>query len=304
MEVWYIENKYSRWYFSIIKKYGILHVPNLSRYLSKKKQLWSIEESKEWISHHSKPKALGGENGFPNEVFIKEDIHILLHWLLTKMVIGKALRGMKYAFARSCKTQQGKVKARRHIARARRLLREANEERGGIPHTEETKAKISAGNKGQRRSEESRARMSASAKLRESKRVYTDEDRAKMSVRNKGRKLSEEHKNKIRVASTGRKHTEESRAKMSILAKTRPPASAETISKMVATLKARGCSDEQRARLLQMAENNKGKKLSDEHRNAISEGRKGMKFSDEHKANISAVMLGKKRGPYKSKAYY
>jgi len=81
----------------------------------------------------------------------------------------------------------------------------------GHIHSAETKAKISARNKGLKRTKEQREIMSL---LRRGTKMAA-EARAKMSAAGKGRKFSEEHRAKIGAAHKGRKFSEESLAKMS-----------------------------------------------------------------------------------------
>lgn len=82
---------------------------------------------------------------------------------------------------------------------------------------EETRAKISAANKGRLHSEESRANMSAGRKGM----VLSEEHRAKISAGHKGKVRSEEHQAKLNATMKGRVASEESRAKMSAAAKAR-----------------------------------------------------------------------------------
>ncbi|HEY9629378.1 MAG TPA: NUMOD3 domain-containing DNA-binding protein [Coleofasciculaceae cyanobacterium] len=72
----------------------------------------------------------------------------------------------------------------------------------GTKHSEETKAKVSAANKGKKLSEEHKAKLSASLKGKSSP--------------NKGKALSEEHKAKLSAANKGKTHSEESKAKMGL----------------------------------------------------------------------------------------
>lgn len=66
------DNKYSRWYFSIIKKYQLL--PNIDGYSE---------------LHHILPKSLGGSNLQENLVRVPYKVHFLLHMLLPKMCKSK-----------------------------------------------------------------------------------------------------------------------------------------------------------------------------------------------------------------------
>jgi hypothetical protein len=104
----------------------------------------------------------------------------------------------------------------------------------GRKHSDETKEKlrsINVGKTGPRHTEESRKAISVANKGR----VRTPEQRRKVSESKKGNRLgiplSDDHKEKLRIAHTGRKHTEEAKLKMSI-ASTGIKHSQETIAKM------------------------------------------------------------------------
>lgn len=87
----------------------------------------------------------------------------------------------------------------------------------------ETKAKLSAANKGKLMSDEAKAKMS------KAKKGMSDETRAKMSEAKKGNKLSPEHKAKLSAALKGRRsptegkpRSDETRAKQSAALKGKP----------------------------------------------------------------------------------
>jgi len=116
-----------------------------------------------------------------------------------------------------------------------------------IPHTPETRAKMSATHTGMKRSPEARAIMSAAQK---------------------GRKISDEHRAKISAANTGKHHTPETCAKMSATRKGMRH-TPESCAKMSAAAKGRKISDKQRASISKTLT---GRKLSDEHRANITAG--------------------------------
>jgi len=88
----------------------------------------------------------------------------------------------------------------------------------GVSHSEETKKKISAGNKNKIVSEETRLKLSKSSKGR----AHTQESKNKISAAHLGKTLTEEHKRNIgktskgRQANLGNKHTDEAKKKISI----------------------------------------------------------------------------------------
>lgn len=74
-------NKYSNWYFSIIKNAKNRGKPTI--YCEK---------------HHILPKSLGGSNSQENLVWLTAREHYLCHWLLTKCYEGKEKSKMIHAF--------------------------------------------------------------------------------------------------------------------------------------------------------------------------------------------------------------
>lgn len=76
----FIDNKYTRWYYAIVKQRGY----------------------KDWRRkgevHHIIPKCLGGSDDRSNLVKLNGHDHAWCHWLLTKMTEGEAKSKMCYAF--------------------------------------------------------------------------------------------------------------------------------------------------------------------------------------------------------------
>lgn len=104
----------------------------------------------------------------------------------------------------------------------------------GNKHTEESKKKISATNKGKKLSKEHREKKSKAGMGRITTEVtkkkisaankgnkHSAETKKKISDANKGNKPTEEHLRKNRESSTGRKHSKETRRKMSAAQKGR-----------------------------------------------------------------------------------
>ena len=75
----YLDNKYTKWYYSIIKS-------------AKANPFDGYTEK-----HHIIPKCLGGTDEVDNLVVLSARQHFICHWLLTKMVEGKARYKMVYA---------------------------------------------------------------------------------------------------------------------------------------------------------------------------------------------------------------
>ena len=78
----YLQNKYTRWYYSIIDRAQ-------SRTLSGYKE-----------RHHIIPRSLGGSNQKNNIVNLTGREHFICHWLLTKMTIDQHRQKMIYALRR------------------------------------------------------------------------------------------------------------------------------------------------------------------------------------------------------------
>ncbi len=103
-----------------------------------------------------------------------------------------------------------------------------------------------------------------------------------------GYRMTDEQREKIRIASVGRKHTEASKLKMSIIAKNR------IISEEERERRSKCLSKTMKGR----APHNKGKRMSKEFREQISERMKGTKHhtqphSEEAKRKISEHLKGK-----------
>lgn len=124
-----------------------------------------------------------------------------------------------------------------------------------------------------------------------------------------GRKLSESTRQKISASKVGLKmppRSEGHRAKISEAMKRRPP-NPERNAKMAATKRGRTISEEHRAKIsagLKSAwdAGKRRREKSAEWRAKIAATLTGRRATPEHRANQSAAQMGKKRGPYKSRA--
>jgi|688.fasta_scaffold348385_2 hypothetical protein len=147
---------------------------------------------------------------------------------------------------------------------------------GAFNPTPKTRRKISEAKKGKpphpnASSPEARAKISAALKGR----TFSDETRKKMSESaRKKPKISEETRQKYKQASTGRFHSDEAKAKMREVALQRPPMSEEARRKISESRKGKPSW-------------NKGKTMTDEMRKKLSNSRKGRKLSEEHRKKIS-----------------
>ena len=160
--LYFSDNKYRRWYLSIVDKARLRTPP--SGYV-------------EW--HHVVPKCFGGFAKNSNLVALTFREHFLVHWLLTKCTEGDRKAKMIYALTRMSKTHNvpDRKIANWQIARAAKAHRE-------IIFTKEHREKIGATRRGKKASDETRKRLSDSHKGYEP----TIEQREKLSVALKGKK--------------------------------------------------------------------------------------------------------------------
>lgn len=191
----FLENKYSKCYKAII-----------DRARSRNKPIEYCER------HHVLPKSLGGNVSKSNEVWLTGREHYICHLLLTKMVDGINRRKMLYAFmlmsthglTKNDKSRGFKKLGGRTFQKLREEFRAAiSEDRKGkskFSKTPElTAAKKSAKLKGRIYSDETKRKMSESAKKRsQDSRVgikLSEEVKQRMSIAAKKR---EEKKRKIK----------------------------------------------------------------------------------------------------------
>lgn len=145
----------------------------------------------------------------------------------------------------------------KHTDEAKRKIGEASRN-----SSLETRAKISASNKGRIVSEETRKKISVKVKGRK----LSSEACRNIGLSKKGKKLTEEHKNKLR----GRKHSEESKLKISQSNMGRK-FSEETIEKIRKGNQGKLVTQETKDKLSAL---NKGKTLSAETKKKLSEAAK------------------------------
>lgn len=192
-------------------------------------------------THHILPRCLGGSDDKENLVKLYPEEHYLAHLLLCKIYPGN----QKLLYAAMNMTTGSMINngrrsnksygwLRRRYAEAisgdnnpsRRnpnLQKEAAKKRVGQKRTEETKARMSTAQKGRIFSEETKLKMAEAAKNRP---PISEDTRAKLKNRipNKGmlgRTMSEETKAKMSASQQGKRMSEEAKAKMRIAAKIR-----------------------------------------------------------------------------------
>lgn len=196
----FLENKYTRWYYNIIAN-------------AKNKEQSGYTER-----HHIIPRGLGGLDNSSNIIVLKAREHYICHLLLTKMVVGEDKTKMVYAFwilSNRLKQKRSKV--------YENLRQEFSELMKKRKHSNESKAKISAANKGKKISEAQKQHLREINIGR--KRHVSDQHRENLSKANKGRIVSDETKRKLSIANKGqgkgRTLLDETKEKLSNLAKRR-----------------------------------------------------------------------------------
>lgn len=205
----FINNKYTKWYFSIIHN---AQLRKLSNYSYKEK-------------HHIIPRSLGGNNESVNLVNLTAREHFICHWLLTKMVDSESTPPMIYAlFAMRAGNHKQHRYSTKITSRVYATLKEArsvlvSQQLTGRPVSQKTKNKIRDSQKGVPRkphTEETKAKMREAHKHRKPE---SEETRLKKSLARKGkpspllgRTLSEEIKSKLRKPKSPR--TEEHKKKL------------------------------------------------------------------------------------------
>ena len=186
----FIQNKYFRWYQSLI--------------LHRKEN--PLPDGTYTESHHIIPRSLGGSNARENLVKLSAREHYICHTLLMKFTIGNDRYKMAYAFMRLSHKKTTKISSY-----AYQLMRQ------NFKLTDSVKAKISKSLTGKKHTPEARAKISSnhrrhqtaetSEKISKSKRgiatrgagwTTSEETKQRQSAAQKGRLLSEEHKAKLR----------------------------------------------------------------------------------------------------------
>jgi len=171
-------------------------------------------------THHIIPKCLGGTDDEENLVLLTAKEHYVCHKLLT--YIYKENKKIASAFFRMTFDKRGKHEiSSRDYAYAKELYY-------SIPMTNETKQKISLTQRGRKRSEDFKIKVSNGMKGVNVGRIHSKESKQNMSNAHIGKKLKPftlEHKEKIRNSNKGKKHnmTPEGRERLRNAVKNRIP---------------------------------------------------------------------------------
>lgn len=180
----FIENKYTRWYYSIIGNRA--NNPHPKNCYTEK--------------HHIIPKSFGGSNDISNLVRLSAREHFLVHWLLTKMCESTDHKiKMNHALLRLMnaseslelhkwsKWQYEVAKSKKSIA-LKEARKNGKDPRLGKKHSLESKEKMRKAKLGVKRKPEHCEYLKT--------RLVTDETRKKLSKALTGRVFSEESRKK------------------------------------------------------------------------------------------------------------
>jgi len=193
--------------------------------------------------HHIIPQCMSGSNDKNNIAILYPEEHYLAHLLLCKIYPGNSkllYAAMNMATGAMINNGKRNNKAygwlRRQYAesmtgdnnpnrRDPNIQKEAAKKRIGQKRTEETKARMSAAQKGRKLTEEHKSKLAVAAKNRL---PINEETRKKLSEKAKGRigpwagkTMSTEIRAKMSAAQQGKKMSEEAKIKMKIAAKIR-----------------------------------------------------------------------------------
>lgn len=211
--------------------------------IASRKLLNRSKETGIYEKHHILPRSLGGLNNKENIILLTPKEHYIAHLLLVYMYEGKNKSKMSYALFRMCQNNpyqnrkissnqfntsklimikncsgiNGSFYGKKHTQESKNKCREAklgdkNPSRiygvwnKGIkmkPLSKETKEKISLANKDQKRSLNTKQKMSNSAKGK----IKSESHKKALSLANLGKKLSQNTKNKMSLAHKGVKQT-------------------------------------------------------------------------------------------------
>jgi hypothetical protein len=208
-------NKYTLWYNSIIKN-------------ARTRILTCYKES-----HHILPRSLGGTDEKHNLVDLTAREHFICHWLLVKIHTGQAQHKMIYAL--NGMKRNGKDNKRYETAITSKVYEKLKVEFGRV-HSETMKGRTPS-NKGKPMSEEQKSKIKSTKAANPIKR--SAEAIAKTIAKQTGQKRSEETKLKMSLAAKGKPKgpmSEEEKQKRSLANKGKPK-SAEHTAKKSETLK-------------------------------------------------------------------
>lgn len=150
-------------------------------------------------AHHIVPKCLGGEGKcsewktHPNIVLLTAEEHFYAHYYLIK--IHPENSKLLFAFGAMCNMISNGRRVDRNyseILNFAKMWKEAKIKRSEMGYSDDIRAKISTAQRGRSKTEEHRAKISATLKSKPARPPKSDETRAKLSLANRGKKLTPE----------------------------------------------------------------------------------------------------------------
>ena len=166
--------------------------------------------------HHIIPQSLGGSDEKSNLVTVTGREHALCHWLLLKMTEGEDYEKMSYAF--NFMGSENEFQQRYHSRIITRAYQRHRIKHAHL-HSKRMKGKTPA-NKGKKMSEEQKQLLRERAKANHaSGKVYSEESQQKRIAKVTGQKRTKETRKKMSLASKGKPKgpmSEEQKLKRSI----------------------------------------------------------------------------------------
>jgi hypothetical protein len=288
-----LENKYSKWYYSIISN-AKTRILNNNIY----SELHHIVPES-FFKNRTRKGPSGWLDGNPNNPLNKVNLtpreHFICHLLLIKFTTGVAKSKMVFAAAgmkRARKFQHRYVNSRLYSIVRQEMSKQSSILNKGRKHSEETRKKVSDAGKGRKHSEETKKLMSEQAKGKKKsasqiekmkQHRHSDESKKRMSDTQQNRKpITEETRDKMSLASLGKPKTKEHAANISKGKKGIPkPPMPEFLKKQISE------------KLIGRPSSRKGKKgeykHSEETKQKIIESNKRRVYSDETRAKLSVA---------------
>lgn len=153
----FLDNKYTRWYFSIVEN---AKSQNRIQYKRQHKLYTTYYET-----HHIIPKCMGGLDTTDNTVVLLAKEHYILHLLLCRMTTGNIKHKMINALIRMQYSKSDKQERynSRSFSLIRKLIAEKNSEATkGVPKSKQMRERVSKTKTGMKFSDSHRANISKS----------------------------------------------------------------------------------------------------------------------------------------------
>ena len=198
----FIQNKYLRWYESIIAN-------------ARAKQYKFSE------CHHILPRSMGGADEESNLIDLSPREHFICHLLLAKCTTGEAKNSMVFAAFMMAKVKNEKqqrtysINSRIYEGLAKERARLVSQLKSGGSLSEEHKAKISKSLIGRKHSDEAKQKISKNHRRGQSEETSTKISQSKSGVatRGYGWETPEETREKQRLSNLGKSRSTETKEK-------------------------------------------------------------------------------------------